>query len=197
MATFSSLVLASLRIWWSIDRRSFALLLLFLFKFFIPALANGFSLEFKWLQVSLSLQDSSQYSGRFQQCCNLDCLYSSSYFQVLQSLYKSFSNCTKSNNHDWYNRHFQVPQFFLFPSKVQVLILLFVFFQFYSVVSLDSKIYNLASSLLSFFFFFFFFIIIESGRLVEIRWSVCIVKSKRSLCVSALKILFAENICTT
>ena len=34
-------------------------------------------------QVSLSLQDSSQYSGRSQQYCSLDGLHSSSYFQVL------------------------------------------------------------------------------------------------------------------
>ena len=43
--------------------------------------------------------------------------------------------------------------FFQFPSKVEVLILLFVFFQFYSVVSWDSKVHNFAISLLFFFFF--------------------------------------------
>ena len=37
--------------------------------------------------------------------------------------------------------------FFQFPSKVEVLILLFTFFLFYSVVSRDSKVDNLASSL--------------------------------------------------
>ena len=31
---------------------------------FTPVLADGFSLEFKWVQVSSSLQDSSKYSGR-------------------------------------------------------------------------------------------------------------------------------------
>ena len=36
--------------------------------------------------------------------------------------------------------------FFLFSSKVEVLILRFTFFQFYSVVSRDNKIYNFASS---------------------------------------------------
>ena len=40
------------------------LLLFYSFEsFFLPALADGFSLEFKWQQVSSSLQDSSQYSG--------------------------------------------------------------------------------------------------------------------------------------
>ena len=68
--------------------------------------------------------------------------------------------------------------FFQFPSKVQVLILLFAFFQFYSVVSRDSKVHNSASSL-----FFFFLIIIRSDCLVEIWRSVCISKSQRSLSV--------------
>ena len=40
---------------------------------------------------------------------------------------------------------------FQFPSKVEVHILLFTFFQFYSVVSRDSKIDYFASSLFSFF----------------------------------------------
>ena len=47
------------------------------------ALADGLSLEFEWQQVSSSRQDSSQYSGRPQQCCSLDDLHSTSYFQVL------------------------------------------------------------------------------------------------------------------
>ena len=43
------------------------LLLLLLFtplEFFTSVLADGFSLEFEWQQVSSSLQDSSQDSGR-------------------------------------------------------------------------------------------------------------------------------------
>ena len=66
--------------------------------------------------------------------------------------------------------------FFQFPSKVEVLILLFTFFQFYSVISRDSKIDNFASSL-------FLLIIKRSGLLAEIRWSVCISKSQRRLWV--------------
>ena len=38
----------------------------FFWEFFTPALIDGFSLESEWKQVSLSLQDSSQYSGRSQ-----------------------------------------------------------------------------------------------------------------------------------
>ena len=67
--------------------------------------------------------------------------------------------------------------FFQFPSKVEVLILLFTFFQFYSVVSRDSKVDYFASSL-------FLLIIIKFGLLAGIRWSVCMLKSHRSLRVA-------------
>ena len=55
-------------------------------EFLTSVLADGFSVEFEWQQVSSSLQDSSQYSGRPEQCCRLDSLYSSANFQVLQAL---------------------------------------------------------------------------------------------------------------
>ena len=55
-------------------------------EFFTSVLADGFSLEFEWQQVSSSLQDSSQYSGRSQPCCRLDSLHPSANFQVLQAL---------------------------------------------------------------------------------------------------------------
>ena len=42
------------------------LLFVFFWEFFTLALADGFSLEFEWQQVSSSLQDSSQYSSRSQ-----------------------------------------------------------------------------------------------------------------------------------
>ena len=44
-------------------------------------------------------------------------------------------------------RYFHVPHSFKFPSKIPVLILLFAFFQFYSVVIRDRKVHNPASSL--------------------------------------------------
>ena len=66
---------------------------------------------------------------------------------------------------------------FQFSSKVEILILLFTFFQFYSVINRDSKIDNFASSL-------FLLIIIRSGLLAGIRRSMCMSKSHRSLCVS-------------
>ena len=42
----------------------------------------------------------------------MDVLHSSSYFQVPQSLYQSFGDCTKSTNYNWYHHHFHIPQFF-------------------------------------------------------------------------------------
>ena len=54
-------------------------------EFFTSATSDGFSVEFEWQQVSSSLQDSSQDSGRPQQCCHLDSLYPSANFQVFQA----------------------------------------------------------------------------------------------------------------
>ena len=82
------------------------------------------------------------------------------------------------------NVTFMSHSFFQLLSKVQVLIHLFSYFQFYSVVSRDSKINNSASSFSLFFFFFFLLLdIIRSGRLVEIRWSVCMSRFERNLCI--------------
>ena len=61
---------------------------------------------------------------------------------------------------------------------IYIFILLYTFFQFYSVVNRDSKVDNFANSL------FLLLIIIRSGLLAEIRWSVWMSKSHRSLCVS-------------
>ena len=47
--------------------------------------------------------------------------------------------------------------FFYFPSKVEVLILVFTFFQFYSVVSRDSKIYNFAGSLFLVDYYYYYY----------------------------------------
>ena len=85
----------------------------------------------------------------------------------------------KAKNHNWYNCHRHVPLFFQFSSKIKVLISLFTFFQFYSVVSWDSKVDNFAG-----FLFLLLLIIIRSGLLAEIRWSVCMSMSNRSLFVS-------------
>ena len=58
-----------------------------LWDFFISALADGLLHEIEWQKVSSSLQDSSQYSGRYQLCSSLDGLHSSCYFRVLHYYY--------------------------------------------------------------------------------------------------------------
>ena len=73
---------------------------------------------------------------------------------------------------------FMFHSFFQFSSKVEVLILLFTFLQIYFVVCRDSKVDNFANAL------FLLLIIIMSGLLAGIRWSVCMLKSHRSLYVS-------------
>ena len=68
-----------------------------------------------WVTASL-LKSPGLFSAfwRSQQCCYLDGLLPSHYFWVLQSLYQSFGDYTKSTNYNWYHRHFHVPQFFLY-----------------------------------------------------------------------------------
>ena len=73
---------------------------------------------------------------------------------------------------------FMLYSFFQFSCRVDVLISLFTFFQFYSMVCRDSKVDNFAD------FLFFLLIIIRIGLLAEITWSVCISKSHMSFCVS-------------
>ena len=85
---------------------------LLLFELLVPALVDSFSLEFKWQLVSTSRQESSQYSGQSLQCSSLHGLQSSSYFQVLKSLFLWFGVCTKSTNYNGKNYHFYVRQFF-------------------------------------------------------------------------------------
>ena len=50
-----------------------------------------------------------------------------------KSLYQSFGDCDKDTNYNGYHRQFPFPRLFQFPNKVEVLILLFTFFHFYSV----------------------------------------------------------------
>ena len=115
------------------------------------------------VQVSSSLQDSSQYSGWSQQCCSLDGLHLSSYFQVR-------SPCI--------NPSVAVPR-----APITFGIIVTFMFQIPSQGPGTYPSFRFLSILLcglpgqqspQFW----------SGRLAEIRWSVCISKSQRSLCDS-------------
>ena len=59
------------------------LLLYYSLWVFHTSISWWFSLESERQQISSDLQDSSQYSGRPQQCCSLDDLHLSSDFQLL------------------------------------------------------------------------------------------------------------------
>ena len=50
---------------WGVEIRAI-IIIIYSLEFFSSALADSLSVEFEWQQVSSSLQDSSQYSGRFQ-----------------------------------------------------------------------------------------------------------------------------------
>ena len=116
-------------------------------EFFTSELVDNFSLKLEWQQVSSSFQDSSQYS---QQCCSLDSFHPPQHFQVFQSLYQSFGDCTKSTNYNRYTCHFHIPRSFQFPCKVEVLIPLFAFFHFFLCYLPGQQ--SLQSSKSSFFF---------------------------------------------
>ena len=70
---------------------------------------------------------------------------------------------------------FMFHSFFLFSSKVEVLILLYTFLQIYSEAARTVK-----STILQ--IIFFLLITIRSGLLAGIRWSVCMLKSHRRFC---------------
>ena len=136
-------------------------------SFFHNSVSRLILTEVRVTARSSSLQDPSQYSGQSQKCCSVDGLHSFSYFQVLQSLYLSFSDCSKSTNCNWYNCHFNVPQFFQLPCVVKVLIFLFAFFFNFTLWSANTATPAIIIII----------IIKRSDGLAEIRRSVCISKS--------------------
>ncbi len=80
--------------------------------------------------------------------------------------------------------------FFQFSCKVEVLISLFTFFQFYSVVSRDSKVDNFADFLLLFFFFLLLIVAYRSSKVsdcifeIHQRWQSGFSKVYSNCCCS-------------
>ena len=60
------------------------------YEIFTHVLADGLSLESEWQQVSSGFQDSSQYYGWSQKCCNWVSLDLSSNFQLFQPPFQAF-----------------------------------------------------------------------------------------------------------
>ena len=61
------------------------IIIILLIRVFHISVSWWFLLESEWQQVFSSHQDSSQDSGRSQQCCRLNSLYLSANFQFLQA----------------------------------------------------------------------------------------------------------------
>ena len=126
------------------------LLLLLLFtpwEFFYISVIWKFSLEFEWRQVSLSLHDSSQYWGVISNAV---------VWMVSTRLPTSKSSSPFNNPLVTVPKEpitidiivtFMSHRFFQFPCKIEVFLILFTFFEFYSVVSQDSKVNNFSNSL--------------------------------------------------
>ena len=114
------------------------LLLILLFYSFESSSHHRLPIVFDYTQndsqvsSTLQQQQSTLYSNRSQPCPLFwVILQSSFYFQVLQSLYKYFADCTECTNYNWYHRHLYSPSFFFhFSSKVLVFISLFASLSF-------------------------------------------------------------------
>ena len=131
-------------------------------------------------QVSSNLQDPSQYSGRSQQCCSLDSLHLSSHFQVLQSLYQPFSDCTECTNYNWYHRHFQIPGFFFQFSWYQSLFSLSFSFTLWSAGT-ESPLFGRFS--------LFLLTITRSCRLAELK----VIRLYLKIPENFLRLIFLEG----
>ena len=131
-------------------------------EFFTWALVDGLSLAFESPQVSRNL------------LANLNRVV---VWMVSTRPVISKSSSLFNNPYNWCKCHFHVPQFFQIPSKVGVLILLLLSFNFtrWSAETTKSTILKVLFLLLIF---------TRSGPLADIRWSVCVPKSHWSLDVS-------------
>ena len=146
-------------------------------EFFTLVFADGFSLEFELQQISSSLQDSSQYSGRPQQCCRLDSLHPSANFQVLQALNNHLVTVPNAPITIGTIVTFMFHSFFISLARLRYLFFFSLSFRFilWSAGTAMSTILQILIFLL---------IIMRSGLLAWIKRSVCMLKSHRSLCES-------------
>ena len=142
---------------------------------------------FQWslyVQVSSIPQDSSLYSGRFQQCCsfNFPLIYMSSSPYTNPLVIVQSTPIIIDINVTF--------MFHIFSSSQARSTYLFLFsFSFsFTCCQPEQQSLRLGESSFSFclFFFFFFFLltVAMSGHLAQIRQSISTSKSRRSLCVS-------------
>ena len=145
--------------------------------------ADGLSLESEWQKVFSSLQDSSQYSGWSQQYCHLDSLHSSKSSSPFTT---PLVTATSAPIVIGITVTFMFHRFFssLARSRYWSRVSLSFNFPLWSTRRARSTIVRFSLFLL---LLLLFLTITRSGRLAKDRWSVCISKSHRILCVSFFK----------
>ena len=146
---------------WSSGRDLVIRIIIYSFEFLTSASTDGLSLGFQWQQVSRTLLCIlAMLNNVIVYIISTRPLISQSSGHITNPLVTvakaplTIRIIVSSMFHS----------FFQFQSKVNVLILLFTFFQFWN--------------------FSFLLIIIRSGHLAEIKWSVSISKSHRNSCIS-------------
>ena len=138
-----------------------------LYEIFTSALADGFSLETKWQQVSSDFLDSSQNSGWSKKCCSLDGLNLYSNFQPFQPLSKLLVSLLPSCS---------IAFLVLWQGLSICLSFRFLLYLLYGLLGRQSLLHNNSS--------FFLLIITRFGFLAKIKWSVCISKCERIIYIS-------------
>ena len=138
-------------------------IIIYSIEFSTSALADGFSLESEWQQVSPSLQDTSQYSGRSSKSSRLF----SNPFVTVPNAPITIGMIVTRMFHSFFNSLARSRYLSFFSHSFSFIL--------WSAGTAKSTILQVL---------FFLLIIIRSGLLAEIRWSVCMSKSHRSLCVS-------------
>ena len=141
-------------------------------EFFPPVFAGGISLESEYQQISSDFQDSFVYSSRSKQCCCLDCLESSSDFKHTKPSFKTSRGRSKCAKY-FLSASCSIAFSVFWQDLSTCLFFRFLWFS----LRWDGKINYTANSL-------FPLIIFRSGLRSWIRWSVSILKSLRTLCVS-------------
>ena len=145
------------------------IVIILLLVYLSQASVSGLSFEPKWQQISLSLQDFSQYSGRSRLCCSLDSLDSSSNFSNLLVLFRILKGPLQAFQLIAINVTLMFHNVFSSMAKSEYLSI----FSF-SVIFTAGKVKSVRRQVLSFLLINTRFIL-----LIGIMWSVCISKSQR------------------
>ena len=133
---------------------------------FLWALCNNNSLLISRTLLIILVDLKIKWSGRSEYIL---------WFSVPKSFLQTFEDRSKCTINNSYNRHSQVP-FFQFSGKVRVFVSLFTFIYFSLCLPERKTPWCIK--------FFIFILNTRSSLLDGIRWSNCIAKSRRILCVS-------------